>query len=242
MKTIIKYISVFTILSIMGLLLFDLVALPIITKSNNNIFIPDVRNKSSLKAISILNSLGFRNEIIVAGYNQILQPNTVISMSPRPFSKVKYGKVITLTVSGDKDIIVVDDFYNMSLTNAKLMINRQSLILDTIIYEYNKDINKNYISSQFPKVGKVIKTNDKISFVVSKGNPPNYYSVPNVINMNIDKAKILISDAGLQIGIIEYEYNYDYLNNTVLEQSITPDVKLSFPKKINLIISTDNKE
>ena len=124
-----------------------------------------------------------KNEYSDRDYDINISPNTVKSMSPRAFSKVKSGKLIKLTVTGDKDVIIVDDFYNVSFTNAKLIINRQGLLLDTVIYEYNKDVKKNHITSQFPKSGKTIQTNDKISFVISKGNPPNYYIVPNLINM-----------------------------------------------------------
>ena len=38
---------------------------------------------------------------------------------------------------------------------------------------------------------------------------------------------------------LTYEINDEYLNNTILEQSITGGLKLSFPKSIDLIISTD---
>ena len=49
----------------------------------------------------------------------------------------------------------------------------------------------------------------------------------------------MISKAGLVVGNITYEYNTKYLNNTVLEQNKTPGMRLSFPGKIDLIISTD---
>ena len=39
------------------------------------------------------------------------------------------------------------------------------------------------------------------------GNPPNYYIVPNLININLDKAKEIISKSGLIFGKIKYEYN-----------------------------------
>ena len=54
---------------------------------------------------------------------------------------------------------------------------------------------------------------------------------------SLNKAKETISKAGLLLGKITYEYNEEYLNNTVLEQNKTPGMKLSFPTKINLIVS-----
>ena len=63
----------------------------------------------------------------------------------------------------------------------------------------------------------------------------------NPLETLINKAKEKISRAGLLLGNIEYEFSKDFLNNTVLEQDKTPGMKLSFPARINLIVSTDNK-
>ena len=52
----------------------------------------------------------------------------------------------------------------------------------------------------------------------------------------------MISLSGLRLGNITYEFNDEYLNNTVLEQSITDGLKLSFPKSIHLIVSIDKNE
>ena len=106
----------------------------------------------------------------------------------------------------DKNTIIVDDFVNCSLTSAKIIINQQGIRLDTVIYEYNTDFKKDFITSQYPKPGKILKTNDKITYVVSLGNPPNHYIVPNLININLSKAKEIISKSGLKIGNILYEY------------------------------------
>ena len=86
-----------------------------------------------------------------------------------------------------------------------------------------------------------LKSGDMITFIISLGNPPNYYVTPNLINQNLYKAKENISKAGLLLGKITYEYNNDYLNNTVLEQSKTAGMRLSFPTKIDLIVTTDTK-
>ncbi len=239
MKIISKYILIFILFAASGLFLLDGILLPLLTNTNEEIYLPDVRHSSIYKAEKQLNDLGFNVEVIISNYNEIYTPNTVISMSPRAFTKIKKGRSVKLTIAGDKKNIIINDFVNTSLTSAQLIINQQGLKLDTIIYEYNNDYKKDLITSQYPKPGKVLQTNDKITYIVSLGDPPNYYVVPTLININYSKAKEIISKSGLRIGNIKYEYNDEYLNNTILEQSITGGLKLSFPKSIDLIISTD---
>ena len=242
MKTILKYLLTLLVFGSLGLILLDFIFLPLITKSSNNIYVPDVKYKSIYKAQEILETKGFTTETIIANFDENYKPNIVIKTSPRSFTKVKKGRLIKLTVTGKKENIILSDYIGMSLNNTRLTLSRIKLDIDTLIYEYNENYKKNYIVSQYPKKGKTVQTNDKITFVVSLGNPPNYYIVPNLTNININKAKEIISRSGLILGEINSEYNNDYLNNTVLEQDLTAGVKLSFPKRINLIISTDKRE
>ena len=241
MKTAYRYIFSFVFFAVLGLFLLDNVFLSLYVNKNKDIYLPDLRYIDSKIAEEKLKDLGFEVEILFSDYNPENDPGNVIKISPRPFSKLKSGRIIKLTVASDKNDIILDDFTNISLRNAELMLKRLDLKIDTLIYEYNNDINKNHIISQFPKASKMLKSNDLITFIVSQGKAPNYYVTPNLINLNLYKAKEKISRAGLILGNIEYEYSKEFLNNTVLEQDKTPGMKLSFPARLNLIVSTDKK-
>ena len=241
MKTIYKYIISLICFAILGLFLLDNVFLSVYVNKNKDIYLPDVRFIDSLIAEKELKELGFEVEILFSDYNSENIPGNVIKISPRPFSKLKSGRIIKLTVASDKNDIILEDFTNISLRNAELILKRLDLKIDTLLYEYNNDIKKNHIISQFPKPSKLLKSNDLVTFIISQGQAPNYYVTPNLINLNIYKAKEKISRAGLILGNIKYEYSKDYLNNTVLEQDKTPGMKLSFPTRINIIVSTDKK-
>ena len=54
-------------------------------------------------------------------------------------------------------------------------------------------------------------------------------------------AKKRISKSGLILGKLRYEFDQNYLNNTVLEQSHPANKRLSFPAEIDLILSTDKR-
>ena len=241
MKTIYKYIISLICFAILGLFLLDNVFLSLYVNKNKDIYLPDVRFIDSLIAEKQLKELGFEIEILFSDYNSENIPGNVIKISPRPFSKLKSGRIIKLTVASDKNDIILEDFTNISLRNAELILKRLDLKIDTLLYEYNNDIKKNHIISQFPKPSKLLKSNDLVTFIISQGQAPNYYVTPNLINLNLYKAKEKISRAGLILGNIKYEYSKDYLNNTVLEQDKTPGMKLSFPARINIIVSTDKK-
>ena len=77
---------------------------------------------------------------------------------------------------------------------------------------------------------------------VSKGAPPDYYIIPDIVNLSIERAKNAILTAGLRIGYITYEYQPNLLNNTVIEQNMTSGMRVSFPISIDLLVSKDNND
>tara|TARA_B100001142_G_C14227397_1_gene614034 strand:- start:193 stop:930 length:738 start_codon:yes stop_codon:yes gene_type:complete len=239
MKNIAKYLISFTSIGLLFLLIISVFVLPYITKKNYTIYLPDVRNLNIVKAEKILNEQNFKVEIIKSNFNENYLPNEVVSMIPRAHTKVKKGRTIKLKIAGEKGQVLLEDFHNKSLRNTKIFLNHKNILIDTLIYEYNTSIMKDHIIDQYPKKEKLMQAFDKVTLIVSLGSPPDYYTVPNLININFKKAKDVLNKSGLLLGKTTYEYSDNILNNTILEQSLTPDMKLSFPHKIDLIISTD---
>ena len=239
LKSILIYLILIGSFGIIGLLSLDLIILPLITNYNKPIYLPDLTSIDYRLAQKKLDSLDLGYKVIMYEYDEFYRPYTVIEMSPRPFTKLKTGRIIKLTVADDKKDIILSNYSNKSLRAVKLELDRNNLKIDTLMYEYNEYLKKDFVISQYPRAGKKLKSGDMLSLIVSQGPPPNYYITPNLINMNLKKAKEMISKAGLVLGKITYEYNTKYLNNTVLEQNKTPGMRLSFPAKIDLIISTD---
>ena len=238
-KKLIKYILSFFISGLIILLSIDFILLPFITNQNKETYIPDVKGMQIEKANRILSD--FNINIFYIDYIEGYSVNEVLSISPRAFTKVKEGREIKVTVIADKEDIIVANFIDNSVRSAELFLDRNNIEIDTIIYEYNENYKKNDIISQYPKEGVKIDNNTKITLIASLGIPPDYYIVPDLINLSFNKGKIKISESGLLLGKISYEYVDTLLNNTIIQQNQPPYKRLSMPLEINLTISKDTK-
>ena len=238
-KVISKYIAVLFIFGIFFLFFVSVIFLPSITNKYDTLYLPDVRNLNIVKAEKVLSNLNFKVESAISNYNKNYLPGDVVSMIPRAYTKVKKGRTIKLMIAGKKKDVMLQDFINSSLRNVKISLNKSNIIVDTLIYEYSNLIKKDFIIDQYPNKNTLMKSFDEITLIVSLGNPPDYYIVPSLTNVNLKRAKTIISKAGLKIGKISYEYNPNILNNTIVEQSLTAGMKLSFPHSIDIIITTD---
>lgn len=210
--------------------------------SNENVFLPDCRGEYQNKATEMLNKLDLEVKIVNLVFTPINKPGTVIKMFPSPFTKVKKGRKITISIAGIQKDVIIPDFYDISLRNAQIKILDLDLILDTLMYEFNSNVKNGYISFQIPSKGTMTKTRAPISLGVSKGTPPDYFIVPDLINYSLKKAIEKILFKGLRVGEIIYEYRPNLLSNTVIDQSFPTGLKVTIPVKIDLIVSKELDE
>ena len=240
-KNLLKYLIAFASLSLMGILLMDYLLLPSYVGYNKEHYLPDVRGEFVEKANFHLRSLGFQTEVVMIPFTETHEAGTVVKMYPRAFTKVKEGRLINLTVAGKMEDINIPSLIKRSLRNAKLEISRLGLGIDTIIYEYDNQVKDGEITFQLPRVGKIVKSSTNMTLGVSRGAPPDYYVVPDVVNLSLRRAQEEITLHGLRVGDINYEYQPELLNNTVIEQNMTAGMRVSFPASIHLIVSIDSK-
>ena len=190
----------------------------------------------------MLEGQGLETKIIYLPYNIDNLPGTVIEMIPYPFTKVKEGRRITISIAGQREDIIVPTFLNMTTRKAKIKMSEVGLNLDTLIYEYNPDVKQGLISYQDPPQGVIRKSGSPVKLHVSKGLPEDYFTVPDLYNTYLDDAIRIIRQEGLRVGKIDSIYGTDYINNTVIDQGFPPGFKLTAPIKIDLTIAKDKNE
>ena len=241
LKTIWNYSIALFICSLVGILFMDYIALPSYVGYDNEHYLPDIRGNYLQKAKYTLASLGFKTEIATIPFSENNPAGTVVKMSPRSFTKVKEGRTISLTIAGHREDIIIPDYTSFSLRNARLSANREGLVIDTVMYEFNNKIKDGHISFQVPREGHIVKSGAHISLGVSKGNPPDYYTVPDVVGKSLKSAKIALAKSGLRLGKLEYEFQPDLLENTIIDQNFTPGMRVTFPAAIDLIVSKEEE-
>ena len=241
-RSLLKYLIALIVFSLSGIVILDYFILPNYVGYNNEHYLPDVRGEYLEKATYQLRSLRFNTKPILIPYSESHTPGTVIKMFPRAFTKVKEGRTIDLTIAGKDEDIEIPDISNLSLRNAKLTLTKLGLGIDTIIYEYDNVISDGYISFQLPRKGQTVKSSTNMTLGVSRGAPPDYYIIPDIVNYSLTRARKSIINEGLRVGEITYEFQPDLVPNTVIEQNMTAGMRVSFPASINLLISTDKQE
>ena len=236
----IRYIIIAVILSVSLLLVLDNIILEYYVNTNKEIYIPDVRGMYKNSAVNKLKSVDLRVKIESIPYTKDSEIGKVIKMSPPSPIKIKTGRVIELSVPLERKNIVVPNLIKETVRNALIIIKNNNLEIDTIMYEYFSEYNKNQVTFQSPKPNQIVQSGTKVTMMVSKGPPPDLFIVPDLINLSLSRAENLIIQSGLRIGKIDSEYHPELLKETVIDQSLTPGMSISIPAKIDIIITSDD--
>ena len=208
---------------------------------SKELYLPDCRMLEQKEAISKLAALDLDVKIVHLPYSSSYEPGTVTHMVPRQFTKIKTNRVVALSIAGYKKNIEVPNLKNLTLRKAKIQLIESEFNLDTVMYEFNSNIREGLVVHQSPKSGTILKSGSDISLFISKGMPEDYFTVPALINLPLKKAKEKISQEGLRIGEITEIYQPKLIPNTVIEQNYPPNLRITAPIKIDLVISKNKK-
>ena len=230
------------ILSIIVMIfIFSIVAeylvMPVYTRQNQNKVMMDVINRNLNHAIKLLKSQNNRYEVSDTLYTNKFSLGTIIDQYPKPNTRVKSGRTVRLKIAHPEKSVAIPNLIGQSRRSAELELNQMGLLIDTVYTEYNPEYPNGTIAWQYPKAGDRRKKGMGIQITVSKGMPPNFFQVPNLIGLSINQAKDLIFKSRLKVGKISYHQDQDLVPYTVLDQSIKDGTVLDVSATINLVVS-----
>lgn len=226
---------------IVMIFIFSIVAeylvMPVYTRQNQNKVMMDVKNRNLNDAIKLLKSENYRYEVSDTLYTNKFSLGTIIDQYPKPNTRVKSGRTVRLKIAHPEKSVAIPNLIGQSRRSAELELNQMGLLIDTVYTEYNPEYPNGTIAWQYPKAGDRRKKGMGIQITVSKGMPPNFFQVPNLIGLSINQAKDLIFKSRLKVGKISYHQDQDLVPYTVLDQSIKDGTVLDVSATINLVVS-----
>jgi hypothetical protein len=129
--------------------------------------------------------------------------------------------------------VEVPNLVNMSTEEAVKVAGERDLGLLVVGQEYDVDIKANYVISQDPEVGVMVKKKTVIRVLESLGP----LTVPNLIGLSLDDARVVLESRGFKVGEIVYRDVPGYSDNRVVETDPPYGSKLSSGDSVNLVVS-----
>lgn len=231
------YIIIFSLAVLGAAFLFtlDKLVMPVYTKYNEGVTVPDVSRKSLKEAEELLTSIGLRYQVADRRSNSAFPANYVIDQAPAANIIVKPNRKIYLTVNAEvRPQVVVPNVTNLSLRNAQIQLQNYGLEVGSISYESSRF--KNAVLRQSIDEGVSVDKGATIDLVVSDGLGDKIVDVPDIVGLRLPEAQFKLREAGLRVGEIRFQPVKDIVPNTVLDY--TPKVtSLVEGESLTLVIS-----
>ena len=223
------------ILAALGLIVLLIVvflqSLHWITRHDKTLTIPAVTGKSYAEARKILESKGFEVELQDSIYNDTAKPLSVLRQFPDAEAVVKVNRTVYLTINKSiAPLIEMPNLEGLSFRSAEISLSQYLLKLgDT---SYRMDFAKNSVLEQQYngdriKAGTKIPQGSKISLILGSGLGHEDFSVPDLVGLTYNDAKVLLESNGLNVGTVIPSIDSSAFVGRQSPEHYTPDGRIN---------------
>lgn len=134
-----------------------------------------------------------------------------------PGKKIKTGRTIQIYVSKGKSQTKVPNFTGIDVTAARILAEKLSINISNII-SVSSSVNTNKVIASDPPEGEYLAKNGSIVLLVSLGKTNEQIYMPDIVGLDISKAKEVLRKHNLIIGNIDYITD-DYIDSDIILDS-----------------------
>ena len=197
--------------------------------------IPDVTGLDKKEAIKYLKEAGLKVKVINSKTEKV-PLDTVYNQDPRSGKEVKVNRVVRIWVNNGEDV-KVPNIIGLELLEARSRLKGQNIQIETIDY-YPSNQKYNTILGVYPKPGTKLEINQKISILVSSQQMVDPSVMPNITGLDLNDARELLKQIGLDIGNISRTSDPTLPVNTIISTDPAAGTKIQRGQKISIVLNT----
>lgn len=216
----------------------------IVSAGNEKVKMPDYVGISSKKCAEIEKADNIRTVTSESKESNII-PEYVVEQSEKAGNKIAKGATVTLSLSAGRKNIKKKESHTMPELIGKTFdaalkeAEKSQIYIGISKHEYSTSYKKNTISAQSIEKGKKVFGGTEILLTISDG--PEQMKVPDVVKKGLEEAKVLLEQQKLK-HTVTFEYNDEYGEGIVLEQSVKAGKKVDEGSTIDLVVSKGAKK
>lgn len=204
--------------------------------------VPDLLGRSEEEAKKYVEDLGLVFKVAKRDFSDKYDEGKVMEQSVEEGSKVKENYPIEVIISKGRKEFYVPDLIGKYAIEAGIILAKDGLLEGDVKEENSDKFLAGQIMDQFPKANSSANENDKVDYVVSLGPKIIYVKMPKLLNLNIETAKLTITQFGLTVGNVTTESSEEIAEGLVMKQSINAGDDVEQGTSIWLTVSSGKPE
>jgi eukaryotic-like serine/threonine-protein kinase len=211
--------------------------LTLIIKSEDTVVVPDLIGRNVVYVLELLTDLGLNTKVKGSEYSAEVPENSVIFQEPEPGAEIKKGRDVRIIISKGAKSILMPNLKGLSLRQARIILEENSLHRGEISSTYSHTIRKDEIIAQVPSQGTMITRGQEVDLLVSMGGRPRVYKMPDLIGMSFNTAISMIENIDLVLGEIKTHFYEGKPLHTVVAQESPSGYCVTQGSTVNIIIN-----
>lgn len=206
------------------------------------ITVPNLLGRSEEEAQKIVVDLGLKYDVADRKYSDEYDEGQVMEQSVAEGTKLKENYPLQVVVSmGIKDI-TVPNLVGKYAIEAGIILADAGLTEGKVTEEYSEKFGAGQIMEQYPTADKPADAKDAVDYTVSLGPKVTYVKMPDLSNLALETAKLLIVQNGLAVGEVTEEASDTVAAGLVMRQSVTPGQEVEQGTSIWMTVSKGKAE
>ena len=211
--------------------------LTLIIKSEDTVVVPDLIGKDVVYALELLTDLGLNTKVEGSEYSDEVPKNNVILQDPEPGSEIKKDRDVRVIISKGPKFILMPNLEGLSVQQAQIILEENSLCLGGTSSTYSNIIKKETIIAQAPLPETVTIRGGCVHLLVSMGNRPRAYQMPDLRGLSLDRAIPLVENRNLVLGAITSLFHKEKPIDTIVNQEPLSGHRIIEGSTVNLVIN-----
>ncbi|WP_375581270.1 PASTA domain-containing protein [Marivirga tractuosa] len=222
LKDLFIHLGIIIGLSIILVLSFFYIYLPVTTHHGESITVPQLEGVHLDELDEFLLERDLRYEVTAdSGFSAEQPALTVLSQDPKEGKKVKENRKIYVSLNATSPPDVkMPKLVDGSLKNAQMVLESYGLLLGKITYEpheFQNAVLKQKVNGEEIEAGADVAKGSTIDLVIGNGlGRP--FSMPELVGNNKEDAEFIIIGSGLQVGKVKTREDDEKAAGIVLQQ------------------------
>lgn len=180
--------------------LFNYAVMPIWTRHDAAVAVPDVQGQPAVEAERALRRAGLEASYKPSPYNPNLDADVVVEQIPEAGSKAKPGRRVYIYVNeSPKALVSVPDVVSLSEGVARPKIRDANLVVGRVEMDSVRTPYENTVTRQSPAAGRQVPQGTPVALWISPGVGSRRIQVPDVAGLSPAEARQQLRQAGFYV-------------------------------------------
>ena len=211
--------------------------LSLIVKSEDTVVVPQLVGKNAIAALELLTNLGLNTKVNSSQYSATIARNHVIYQDPTAGKTIKKGRDVMLVISKGTQTVALPDLSGLTIEQAKVILEQNGLKTGTLSMAYCQTVKPNAVLAQSPPSGRSIDRGRRVDLLLSLGEYPRAYPMPDLKGRYLDEAVVLLENAHLLLDGVDSTFESAKPANIIVDQIPAAGYHVCEKTKIRLTIN-----